>query len=725
MEAEMAERQAFAWDTVPPEHCRMDRARLDALRDTLAARGTQSLLVVRRDRVAYEWYAPGYGPARRHYTASLAKALVGGTSLLLALNDGRIAIDDPASKYIPAWRDHPLKRKITVRHLATHSSGIEDAELSREDRARALAEGKTLTDHHMSLPGWKGVFWRRQVPQELDPFTAAIHQAPVIFEPGTRYAYSNPGMAALAYTVTASLRGTPQADRQHPTDIRTLLKERILDPIGVPEDAWSIGYGRAYEVDGMQMYANWGGGEFTARAVARIGRLMLHKGEWGGRQLVDAGWVDKMLAYAQTPLPDRPPGNPQPASGLCWWTNYDGVWPSLPRDAFAGAGAGNQILLVVPCRDLIVVRNGDLLGDPSAGEGFWGGVVKFLFEPLMDAFCDRLPGDVARAPYPPSMAIREATFAPVSTTMRRAFHSDNWPITWADDGHLYTAYGDGRGFEPYTDELLSLGLACVAGMPGHMAGTPDALEGTNIRTESGERSGFGPEGAKASGMLSVGGILYMWVRNVNNSQLAWSTDHGQTWTWCDWRFTTGLGCPTFLNYGQDYAGARDEYVYVFSSDSDSAYVPADQMVLARVHQEHIPERDAYEFFVRLDPGENPVWTDDIRQRGAVFVHPGHCLRSGISYNAPLGRYLWWQQLPRGLRSDTRFQAGFGLFDAPEPWGPWTTVYFTLEWDTGPGDTGGFPTKWMSEDGMTCSLVFSGNDYFSVRQMSLTADSEGA
>jgi CubicO group peptidase (beta-lactamase class C family) len=365
--------ESFTWKAVEPEGLGVDLARLDALRDSLAARGTKSFLVVCHDRIVYEWYAPEHGPACRHYTASLAKALVGGMSLLLALSDGLLDIDDPACKYIPAWRDHPHKSAITIRHLATHSSGIEDAELSQEERALALAEGKTLTDHHMSLPGWKGAFWRK----EPDPFSVAIHQAPVVFEPGTRYAYSNPGMAALAYAVTTSLRGSPQPD------IRTLLQERVMDPIGVPEQEWSIGYGRAYGVDDMQLYANWGGGEYTARAVARVGRLMLHGGQWEGRQLVDAAWVAKVLAYAGTPLPDRPPGNPQPASGLCWWTNYDGVWSSLPRDAFAGAGAGNQILLVVPCRDLIVVRNGELLADPSQGEGFWGGLEAHLFEPLM------------------------------------------------------------------------------------------------------------------------------------------------------------------------------------------------------------------------------------------------------------------------------------------------------------------------------------------------------
>jgi len=39
----------------------------------------------------------------------------------------------------------------------------------------------------------------------------------------------------------------------------------------------------------------------------------------------------------------------------------------------------------------------------------------------------------------------------------------------------------------------------------------------------------------------------------------------------------------------------------------------------------------------------------------------------------------------------------------------------LEWDTGPGEMGSLPNKWMSSDGRTCYLVFSGNDYFSARR----------
>ena len=368
-------RNIFEWQVSDPEAQGMDAARLDAMRDALAERQTKGLLVVRNDRIVYECYAPDHGADKKHYTASLAKALVGGASLMLALNDGLMDIDDPAWRYIPTWEGDAERSQITIRHLATHSSGIEDAELSEADHARAQAEGVTLTDHHMSLPGWKGAFWRK----EPDPFTVSRDQAPVVFAPGTQYAYSNTGMALLAYAVTASLRDAPQKD------IRSLLRERMMQPIGAGEDAWSVGYGQTYEVDGLPLVANWGGGNYTARAVARVGRLMLRKGDWEGRRLVDAKWVEAVTAYAGTPLPDRSPGNPDPGCGLGWWTNFDGVWSGVPRDAFAGAGAGNQILLVVPSLDLIVVRNGGQIGNQAWGEGFWGGLERYLFDPLMAA----------------------------------------------------------------------------------------------------------------------------------------------------------------------------------------------------------------------------------------------------------------------------------------------------------------------------------------------------
>ncbi|MGQ0636584.1 MAG: hypothetical protein ACT4QC_18375 [Planctomycetaceae bacterium] len=296
--------------------------------------------------------------------------------------------------------------------------------------------------------------------------------------------------------------------------------------------------------------------------------------------------------------------------------------------------------------------------------------------------------------------------------VRRARGSDNWPLTWADDGELYGAYGDGNGFEPFVERKLSLGMARISG-------GPDDFQGVNVRSSDIEQIGHGPAGKKAGGLLMVDGTLYLWARNAANSQLARSANHGANWTWADWKLTTGFGCPTFLNFGRNYAGARDDFVYVYSADSESAYEAADRMVLARAPKTRIMERSAYEFFNEIDSQGNPRWTRDITRRGAVFIHPARCYRTQITYNPALKRYLWCQVFPESRHPEgPRFQGGFGIYDAPEPWGPWTTVCFTNDWDVGPGETCGFPAKWISDDGRTLHLVFSGDDCFSVRRARL-------
>jgi len=594
---------------------------------------------------------------------------VGGIPLMVALDDGRISPGDLAVQYIPRWKSDPRKSRITIRHLATHTSGIENAE----------QDGLP----HMQIPGWKGDFWRRK---PVDPISTSLDLAPAIFEPGTAWHYSNTGMAALGYAVTAALRGAPEPD------LRTVLAKRICGPAGIPDSEWSISYGESYPLDGMRVFGNWGGGAFTPRATARLGQLMLQKGVWNGRRLLSPKVVEQAVAYAGMPKPDRRE-DPAPASGLCWYTNYDGVWGRIPRDAFAGAGAQHQVLLVVPSLDLVVVRNGAAL---EPGTRFWGAALQYIFEPAVAAVSRE-----TAAPYPPSPVIREVAFDPPDTILRQAAGSDNWPLTWADDGDLYTSYGDGWGFEPLLKQKLSLGLARISGMA-------PAIRAVNIRSESGERTGDGARGAKASGMLMVDGVLYMWVRNVANAQLAWSGDHGRTWQW-GFRLKESFGSPAFLNFGKNYAGARDDYVYTYSQDGPSAYESYDAMVLARVLRARIRDRQAYEFFSRLEHGR-PVWTRDLASRGPAFRYAGRCSRVDAVYHPGLKRYL--------LALGYNHQSGWGIFDAPEPWGPWTTAFHTESWDL-PGTHGyRLPAKWIAEDG-SMFLVFSGvkqNDSFCLRRM---------
>jgi hypothetical protein len=254
---------------------------------------------------------------------------------------------------------------------------------------------------------------------------------------------------------------------------------------------------------------------------------------------------------------------------------------------------------------------------------------------------------------------------------------------------------------------------------------PPAFTGENLRAPSLEQRGAGKNGRKASGMLCVEGTLYLWARNATNSQLAWSEDHGANWHWADWKFTNSFGCPSFLNFGRNYSGARDEYVYVFSSDSDSAYSVVDGLVLARVPKKKIRQRDAYEFFTGQRAGR-ASWSPDLTRHGAVFSAASLCYRANVTYCSPLKRYLLVMAIrtptahDKTGKIDTRFAGGLGIYDAPAPWGPWTTTFFATQWDVGPGDSASFPAKWMSSDGKTLHLVFSSEDNFCVRTAHIDA-----
>jgi CubicO group peptidase (beta-lactamase class C family) len=649
----------------------------------LRDRKTTAFLVIRNDRIVYERYAQGFNRWAPHYIASAAKSVVGGLSLMLAMDDGRLRPDDLASKFVPQWAGVPRKSEITVRHLATHTSGMDDAE--KDDLP------------HEQLTGWKGDFWER-LPPPHDPFTISRDLIPVLEAPGTNPRYCSPGLAMLAYCVTASLRGAAQ------TDLRSLLKTRIMDPIGVPKKEWSVGYHATFNVDGLPLVPAWGGGDFSPNALARVGSLLLHKGNWHGKQLISRATVERATQNAGMPN----------HSGLGWWVNRkpDGtlLWPSVPEDAFWGWGGQSQFLLIVPSLNLIVVRSGGPMTEEDNNPR--SDIRTFIVTPLIEAFAHGI-----NAPYPRSQVIKDIEWADRKTIVSHAHGSDNWPITWGDDDALYTAYGDGNGFKPFVPEKLSLGFARVKGSPVNVVGE-------NIRSSSGEQKGDGPTGRKASGILMIDGALFMWMRNAGNSQLAWSTDHAKTWTWSDWKFTESFGCPTFLNFGRDYAQARDNFVYVYSPDANTAYGVADRLVLARVLKERIRDRDAYEFFVRIEPNGNVIWSHDIADRGAAFSSPGAVCRSHVTYGPALKRYLLTMV---GPGSDTRFAGGLGVYDAPEPWGPWTTAFYTDAWDVGPGDSASFPSKWFGADGESAWLVFSGNDSFSMRRavFSQTAATAGS
>ena len=115
----------------------------------------------------------------------------------------------------------------------------------------------------------------------------------------------------LGYAVTAALKDSPQKD------IRTLLRDRVWRLIGVGDDEWSVGYGKTFRVDGLPLVAGWGGGSFTARALGRLGRLLLREGDWDGKRILDKDAVRQITGDAGLP------GH----CGMGFWTNGGGRWP--------------------------------------------------------------------------------------------------------------------------------------------------------------------------------------------------------------------------------------------------------------------------------------------------------------------------------------------------------------------------------------------------------------
>lgn len=316
------------------------------------------------------------------------------------------------------------------------------------------------------------------------------------------------------------------------------------------------------------------------------------------------------------------------------------------------------------------------------------------------------------APYPQSRVITRLTFDPNTIEIGNGKNTngtvgvgDNWPGTWGDDGAYYVSYGDGAGFKS-RGKRFTIGFA-------KLTGNPPAITAEDIPSDGDTIAGGGRTGIKSSGAIMVNRTIYMFVRNYKvdgdyrHARLAWSNDHQKTWTWSDWYFSDTFGCPEFVQYGPNYAGARDGYVYIGSQSNNDAYEFTSDIVMARVPRNKISDRAAYEFFAGLDEKGAPTWSADIARRKPIFTDPRGTQRVSMAYNKGLKRYIMTASHRVG---DGPYSSSLGIFEAPEPWGPWHTVYYDDHF-SGNYRTyhHRFPTPWMSKNGKTMWLLYSGLD----------------
>lgn len=298
-----------------------------------------------------------------------------------------------------------------------------------------------------------------------------------------------------------------------------------------------------------------------------------------------------------------------------------------------------------------------------------------------------------KIPYVESTYITSIEFH-FNTIKTQAKGSDIWPVTWASDGQLYTAWGDGNGFSG--PQKVSWGIA-------RLEGPPTSWHGKDIF--------YGPSGSgkgKISGLLAVKNVLYAWKNTQNRKYpycdiiLIRSSDHGHSWQESGVRFgPNGFKPMSFINFGKGYSGSRDKYVYIAGFNAGAF---THDIYLARVAKKKLSDAEAYRFLSGFTATHQPLWSKDSSDAIPIFhgvAGKDYFSFPVIIYNAGLKRYLL---------SDTHGSAGkIGIFESREPWGPWRKVYYDNHWGgINEGEYLGFefPNKWVSEDGHQLHMVFS-------------------
>ncbi len=296
---------------------------------------------------------------------------------------------------------------------------------------------------------------------------------------------------------------------------------------------------------------------------------------------------------------------------------------------------------------------------------------------------------------------------------------DTYPMTWAKDGEMYTSAGDpcwGRKFDGLDIEKFS--------------GYPPRYSISKVN-EMDDCRGWGGRGPKPCGMISVGGVLYFAVQNslgskppVYGSQcqhgsdvvILSSTDYGKTWSpayskikepmFPGWKF----GGLSFVNFGKDNANARDSYVYAVSGDQ---WDNGSDLRIGRTPSDRIVQREAWEFASEVDKDGTVKWDADLDKAVSLLHSDRKISLPDMVYIAPLKRYLL---LTWSWHKDFEPEMGAALYiyEAREPWGPFSLVHYEQTWEDSMWNyrvtpyCPRIPLKWMSADGQSGWLQFSGN-----------------
>ncbi len=306
------------WREATPESQQVSSQKLAGavafLEESAGSNGVRRMVIIRNGRMIWK----GSEADKKQGVWSVTKAFTSTANGLL-IEDGKCTLDTLAAGFNPSLGEH--YPSVTLRHLATMTSGIDGVGGSYDCDAEGRCDANALVD-------------------PAAPF----------FAPGTKYMYWDEATQQYGFVLT-KIAGEPLED---------LLKRRILDPIGITRFGWKR--------DSTGKVPNWTGGiEISAADLARFGHLFLNRGNWNGKQLIDAAWVGE-ATRVQVPatIPDAHLTSNRQGSGVYgyhWWPNGvrpDGKrrWPDAPPGTYARSGYNNNDLFVIPAWNMVTIRLG-------------------------------------------------------------------------------------------------------------------------------------------------------------------------------------------------------------------------------------------------------------------------------------------------------------------------------------------------------------------------------
>lgn len=266
---------------------------------------TSAVLVIHNGRIVAERYARGIGQHTPHRTFSVAKslasAMVGRATL--------IGVTDPMKPaHVPEWwAPGDPRAGITLDELLRMQSGLWTN--GPGNRTDALYYGGSTVAE-----------------------TAAT--APVEVPPATRYNYANNDTLLAVRGLETDLGETAP----------TFAYTHLLWPLGMTRTTIE-GDWLGSPILSSQVW-------MTARDMARLALLHLNDGVWAGKRLLPEGWV-KM---ATTPVGPQPPTARGMGYGRAIWLLGPAV--GLPEGSYGFLGNRGQYAIIVPSRNLVVVRRG-------------------------------------------------------------------------------------------------------------------------------------------------------------------------------------------------------------------------------------------------------------------------------------------------------------------------------------------------------------------------------